>query len=67
METEERRKNNDLVYCLSNPREMCETCYNWLTQEDVGSNDLPQCSENKQSCRDYLFGYSDTCPYHIEL
>lgn len=55
------------VRCLSEPRELCKTCYNWLTQEDVGSRDLPQCSEDHySSVRSYLFGHSDVCIKYLQ-
>lgn len=54
-------KGEHIARCLSEPRDLCKTCYNWLTQEDVGFNDLPQCGENDSSCRAYLLGYIDKC------
>ena len=50
---------------LSIPRELCKDCYNWCTQEDVGFNDLPHCSENAYDCRAYLLGTCDNCPKHL--
>lgn len=53
---------------LRTPRELCFTCYNWCTQEDVGEYDFPQCSEGSSSeAHNYLIGLSDTCSRHLEL
>lgn len=58
---------NRIVRCLSEPRELCKTCYNWLTQEDVGFNDFPQCSEGHfASTRAYLLGNTDVCPKYFQ-
>lgn len=59
---------SSITELLQTPRELCLTCYNWCTQEDVGEHDWPQCSEG--SCHEaynYLIGLSDTCPKHLEL
>lgn len=61
------KKNSEVERCLSTPRELCKSCYNWLTQEDVGFNDLPQCSEAKSECRSYLLGYKDTCNRYCNI
>lgn len=59
-------EEKNIVRCLSEPRELCKKCYNWLTKEDVGFNDLPQCSESRfESCRSYLLGRSDTCRRYL--
>jgi hypothetical protein len=56
----------DIVRCLSEPRELCKTCYNWLTQEDVGPNDFPHCGESVcESCRGYLLGRFDNCRRYL--
>lgn len=53
---------------LYTPRELCKDCYNWNTQEDVGFNDFPNCSEGyRTATRNYLNGLSDICPQHIVL
>lgn len=52
---------------LSTPRELCKDCYNWLTQEDVGFNDLPHCIENTFDCHAYLLGTCDNYPKHLVL
>ena len=58
----------DIVRCLSEPRELCKTCYNWLTQEDVGPNDFPQCSESgRESCSGYILGRLDNCRWYLNL
>lgn len=58
----------DIVRCLSEPRELCKTCYNWLTQEDVGPNDFHQCSESgRESCRGYLLGRLDNFRGYLNL
>ena len=46
-------------------RELCKTCYNWLSQEDVGFNDLPHCSENRANEADYLNGYCENCDSYL--
>lgn len=45
----------------------CKTCYNWMTQEDVGFDDIPQCSEPDSECRDYLNGILKNCPKYLNL
>lgn len=58
---------SDIAKLLSTPRDLCKTCYNWCTQEDVGEYDFPHCCEG--SCyetHNYLIGLSDTCPKHLE-
>lgn len=68
METNNFNSDNEMVRCLSEPRELCKTCYNWLTQEMVGFNDLPQCSEGGHpSTRDYLLKQSDTCKQYCNM
>ena len=58
----------DIVRCLYEPRELCKTCYNWLTQEDVWPNDFPQCSESgRESCSGYLLGRLDNCRGYLNL
>lgn len=57
----------EIVRCLSEPRELCKHCYNWLTQEDVGTNDLPQCGDSTSETRSYLFGRKDTCNRFLKL
>jgi hypothetical protein len=57
----------DNIYCLSHPRDLCKKCYNWLSQEDVGFNDLPGCSESRSGCRDYLLGYKNYCLRFLDL
>ena len=62
------KTGDEILRCLSEPRELCETCYNWCTQEMVGFNDLPQCSEAGHACtRDYLLGCSDTCNRYCNM
>lgn len=61
------KADDEIVRCLSEPRELCKTCYNWLTQEDVGFNDLPQCSDSDSSTKAYLFGCSDTCKRYCNM
>lgn len=57
----------NIVRCLSEPRELCKTCYNWCTQEMVGFNDLPQCTEDHySSVRAYLFGHINVCPKYLQ-
>lgn len=46
-------------------RELCKTCYNWLSQEDVGPNDLPHCSENRANEINFLKGYCDNCDSYL--
>lgn len=48
-------------------RRLCKTCYNWNTQEDVGFDDIPQCSEPDSECRDYLNGFLKNCPKYLNL
>lgn len=68
METNKFKSGEEITRCLSEPKELCKTCYNWLTQEDVGFNDLPQCSEDHCSdARKYLFGRSDTCKRYCNM
>lgn len=50
---------------LSTPRKLCKTCYEWLTQEDVGDNDFPHCGRDNYECRNYLYGSEDKCPYYL--
>lgn len=58
----------DIAKLLSTPRELCKTCYNWCTQEDVGEHDWPQCSEAFDwDCYWYLTRKNDTCPKHLIL
>lgn len=57
----------EIVHCLSEPRELCKHCYNWLTQEDVGFNSFPGCSESTPETRSYLFGKIDTCSRFLDL
>lgn len=60
---DEREKNDQKQ--LWKQREMCKTCYNWMSQEDVGFDDLPQCSEPDSACRDYLNGILKKCPKRL--
>lgn len=57
----------DIANLLSTPRELCKNCYNWCTQEDVGTNDFPHCIENAYDCRAYLLGTHDNCPKLLVL
>ena len=62
------KKGFDIVRCLSEPKELCKTCYNWLTQEMVGLNDLPQCSEgHRPNARKYLLGSCATCSEYCNM
>lgn len=57
-----------IVSQLNNPRELCETCYNWLTQDDVGFNDLPHCViADCEECRNYLLGHTKKCSKYLNL
>ena len=59
---------SDVAELLQTPRELCLTCYNWCTQEDVGEYDLPHCSEGiHYEAHNYIIGLSDSCPKHLEL
>ena len=60
-------QKKDITFCLSQPRDLCKKCYNWLSQEDVGFNDLPGCSDSRPSSREYLLGYSDNCSKFLDL
>lgn len=64
METD--RKNLDYVE-KNTPREQCKTCYEWLTQEDVGFNDIPHCTRSDYECKWYLNGSMDECPFYLDL
>ena len=58
----------DIPKLLSTPRELCKTCYNWCSQEDVGPNDWPQCENSSDFyCYSYLMHYTNDCPKHLEL
>ena len=58
----------DIPKLLSTPRELCETCYNWCSQEDVGPHDWPQCvNSGDYDCYNYLMHYTNDCPKHLEL
>lgn len=58
----------DIAELLRTPRELCKTCYNWCSQEDVGEYDWPQCSESDDfDCHDYLIHNRNNCPKHLEL
>lgn len=53
---------------LYTPRELCQDCYNWNSQEDVGFNDFPQCGEGyRPEAHNYLIGLSNVCPLHMIL
>ena len=50
------------------PRELCLSCYNWLTQADVGPHNHPSCTDSdKTCCRDYLYHRREDCPNHLFL
>ena len=69
METIKFKSSDEIARCLSEPRELCKTCYNWLTQKMVGFNDLPQCSEicRHSSPRVYLLRQSNTCKQYCNM
>lgn len=51
---------------LSEQRELCKECYNWLTQEDVGEFDFPHCScSDDYDCNRYMYGLCDECPKRL--
>lgn len=46
-------------------RKMCKTCYNWMSQEDVGFDYYPHCSEADSDCIEYLTGRIKKCPKRL--
>ena len=49
------------------PQELCKRCREWLTQKDVGWNDIPHCvHEGKPDCSEFIIGFADKCPYFNE-
>lgn len=43
-------------------RELCKRCREWVTQKDVGRNDIPHCvNEGKFEAWEYLIGMKDNC------
>lgn len=62
-----KNKIDDNLPATSIPRKLCETCYNWCSQEDVGEYDIPHCVEADYACRDYLTHYKDECQKYCNL
>ncbi len=58
---------DDNLPLTSIPRDLCKTCYDWCSQEDVCFNDIPQCANSDICCKDYLNHIRNDCPKHIEL
>lgn len=61
----EKIKEEENLPKICKPRELCKTCYNWLSQEDVGENDIPHCTDDKSNERHYLNGDCDTCESYL--
>lgn len=59
---------SNVAEMLRTPRELCLTCYNWCTQEDVGEYDWPQCENSADyDCYRYLTHQRENCPKHLIL
>ena len=62
-----KANEKDAAKLLSEPRELCKTCYNWLSQEDVGPNDFPHCGAFGYESHNYLIRLTDTCSEYLDL
>ena len=55
----EKKRN---ISKIEPPRELCKRCREWLTQEDVGFNDIPHCCcEAKFEAHQYMIGMENEC------
>lgn len=57
-------KGFDIAKVLSTPRELCKTCIDWYEGDD---DTYPLCVNGRYECRNYLLGYTDTCPCYFEF